>query len=69
MSESGAEDAGADTDAHVNAEPTHHSKLDLKKMRVDELRMELAARKLDTTGLKAQLLNRLKAVIEAEKVI
>ena len=51
-----------------NAEPTHHSKLDLKKMRVDELREELAARNLDTKGLKPQLLARLKEAIEAEQV-
>jgi heterogeneous nuclear ribonucleoprotein U-like protein 1 len=49
-------------------EPTHYSKLDLKKMKVDELKAELLARNLDTKGLKAQLLNRLKEAIESEKV-
>jgi hypothetical protein len=48
--------------------PTHHSKLDLKKMKVDELRAELAARNLDTKGLKPQLLARLKDAINLEKV-
>lgn len=51
-------------------EPTHHSKLlDLKRMRVDELRVELQARNLDTKGYKPQLLQRLKEALEAEKVI
>jgi len=50
-------------------EPTHYSKLDLKKLRVDDLRAELLARNLDTKGLKAQLLARLKEAVEIEKVI
>lgn len=50
-------------------EPTHYSKLDLKKMKVDELRNELGARGLDTKGLKPQLIVRLKEAIESEKVI
>jgi hypothetical protein len=52
----------------VKPEPTHFSKLDLKKMRVDELRTELEARSLDTKGLKNQLLARLKDALEIEKV-
>lgn len=53
----------------LKSEPTHYSKLDVKKMKVDELRAELAARNLDTKGLKQQLLNRLKEAIQDEKVI
>lgn len=50
-------------------EPTHYSKLDLKKMRVDDLRVELEARDLDTKGYKPQLLQRLREALQAEKVI
>ena len=50
-------------------EPTHYSKLDLKKMRVDELRAELEARNLDTKGLKQQLIVRLREALEDEQVI
>lgn len=73
----GQTEAGTDSEANLTAnsinadevsEPTHYSKLDLKKMKVDELRCELAARNLDTKGLKQQLLNRLKDALEAEKV-
>ena len=53
----------------LKSDPTHYSKLDVKKMKVDELRTELAARNLDTKGLKQQLLNRLKEAIQDEKVI
>lgn len=53
---------------NAKMEPTHHSKLDLKKMKVDDLRAELAARNLDVKGLKPQLLNRLKDVLQEEKV-
>ncbi|CAF0707138.1 unnamed protein product [Brachionus calyciflorus] len=63
------EDSNANTSLanEEDREPTHYSKLDLKKMKVDELRSELAARNLDTKGLKPQLINRLKEAIEAEK--
>ncbi len=52
------------------SEPTHFSKLDLKKLRVDEIRVELTARNIDIKGLKLkqQLLVRLKEAIESEKV-
>ncbi|RNA45086.1 p30 dbc [Brachionus plicatilis] len=72
----GQAEGGTDSEANltsnsINAddvkEPTHYTKLDLKKMKVDELRCELAARNLDTKGLKQQLLNRLKDALEAEK--
>ncbi len=49
-------------------DPTHYSKLDVKKMKVDELRNELQARGLDTKGLKPQLTVRLNKAIQKEKV-
>lgn len=52
----------------IKTEPTHYSKLDVKKMKVDELRNELEARGLDTKGLKAQLSVRLTKAIQKEKV-
>ena len=52
----------------IKSEPTHYSKLDLKKMKVDELRNELEARGLDVKGLKAQLTTRLSKAIQKEKV-
>lgn len=52
----------------IKPEPTHYSKIDLKKIRVDELRSELMARNLETKGLKAQLLQRLKDALDEEKV-
>lgn len=54
--------------AEEEIEATHYSKIDLKKIKVDELRLELMARKLDPKGLKAQLLNRLKEALEKEKL-
>lgn len=73
----GQTEAGTDSEANMTSnsigndeirEPTHYSKLDLKKMKVDELRSELTARNLDSKGLKQQLVNRLKDALEAEKV-
>jgi hypothetical protein len=55
-------------DSESKLEPTHYSKLDLKKMKVDELRTELMARDLDTRGLKPNLIIRLKEALDAEKV-
>lgn len=55
-------------DELAKPEPTHYSKLDLKKMKVDELRAELLARNLDTKGLKPQLLSKLSKAIQKEKV-
>ena len=55
-------------DSESKLEPTHHSKLDVRKMRVDELRTELMARDLDTRGLKGQLIQRLKEALDLEKV-
>ena len=57
-----------DEPARTSQLKTHHSKLDTRKMRVDELRAELSARQLDTKGLKAQLVSRLSEALEDEKV-
>ena len=47
--------------------PTPHQDLDIKAMKVVELRQELEARGLDTAGLKAILADRLQKAIEDEK--
>ncbi|KAL7058158.1 hypothetical protein AAHC03_016653 [Spirometra sp. Aus1] len=51
----------------ADGEPTHYSKLDVNVMKVTELRAELAARKLDIKGVKANLLARLQTALEEEK--
>lgn len=47
-------------------EPTHHSELDPKTMKVGDLRTELEARGLLTKGLKSQLVARLAKALKAE---
>lgn len=55
-------------DSESKLEPTHWAELDLKKMKVDELRHELMARDLDTRGLKSRLVTRLQEALDTEKV-
>ncbi len=55
-------------DSESKLQPTHWSEMDLKKLKVDELRTELMARDLDTRGLKGRLIARLQEALDAEKV-
>ncbi|XP_014220256.1 cell division cycle and apoptosis regulator protein 1-like [Trichogramma pretiosum] len=48
-------------------EPTHYSQLDPKNMIVNELRSELAARNLNSKGLKSQLQAKLTKALKSEK--
>ncbi|KAL7058865.1 hypothetical protein AAHC03_013033 [Spirometra sp. Aus1] len=52
--------------ANGNPRLMHHSKIDINVLKVSELREQLSLRKLDTSGLKAQLFARLKAALESE---
>ncbi|VDN01647.1 unnamed protein product [Thelazia callipaeda] len=54
-----------DDDEDLN--PTHWSKLDIKTMKVAELRQELMARDLETKGIKSVLYARLQEAIDREK--
>ena len=47
--------------------PTPHQDLDIKSMKVVELRQELEARGLNTAGLKSQLATRLQEAVDEEK--
>ena len=48
-------------------EPTSWKLLDIKSMKVSELRIELDARKLNSKGLKAQLVARLQEAVTKEQ--
>ena len=52
------ESDSADREAGEKREPTARSELNVKTMKVNELREELEARGLDSKGLKAQLATR-----------
>lgn len=47
--------------------PTHHSKLDVKSLKVQPLRKELEARGLSPRGLKSALIQRLTEAVEKEQ--
>ncbi|VDK62312.1 unnamed protein product [Onchocerca ochengi] len=47
--------------------PTHWSKLDIRTMKVAELRQELMARDLETKGVKSVLCSRLQEALDQEK--
>ena len=62
-------------DAQVNeekeedsTEPTSWRLLDIKSMKVNELRTELDARGMNSKGLKAQLVSRLQEAVEKEEL-
>ncbi|VDL93757.1 unnamed protein product [Schistocephalus solidus] len=59
-------EASAVSAANGSSRLMHHSKIDINVLKVSELREQLSLRKLDTTGLKAQLFARLKAALESE---
>ncbi|XP_008204944.1 cell division cycle and apoptosis regulator protein 1 isoform X2 [Nasonia vitripennis] len=48
-------------------DPTHYSELDPKNMNVNDLRLELVARNLNSKGLKSQLQARLSKAIKSEQ--
>ncbi|CAK1598726.1 unnamed protein product [Parnassius mnemosyne] len=52
----------------VKPEPTHHSKIDLRTIKVDQLRQELRARNVSSKGLRAQLVSRLSKLLKSEEV-
>ncbi|CAH8610136.1 unnamed protein product [Schistosoma intercalatum] len=56
-----------ESSARSDMEPTHYSKLDVNTLKVSDLRNELAARKLDTKGLKVNLVARLQSALDEEK--
>ncbi|XP_063619389.1 cell division cycle and apoptosis regulator protein 1-like [Cydia splendana] len=48
-------------------EPTHYSKIDLRTIKVDQLRQELRARNVSCKGLRAQLVSRLSKLVKQEE--
>ncbi|KAG8037133.1 hypothetical protein G9C98_004455 [Cotesia typhae] len=62
-----ANDEAADDIATEKKDPTHYSELDPKSMNVNELRQELAARNLNSKGLKSQLQARLVKAVKFEQ--
>ncbi|XP_045447120.1 cell division cycle and apoptosis regulator protein 1-like [Melitaea cinxia] len=56
-----------DDDDDGKPEPTHYSKIDLRTIKVDQLRQELRARNVSCKGLRAQLVSRLSKLIKAEE--
>lgn len=60
-------DENDDEDDEEKPEPTHYSKLDLKTLKVDQLRQELRARNVSCKGLKSQLVSRLSKLLKTEE--
>lgn len=62
---------GAEEEKEENKEektgPTHWKELDVKAMKVNELREELDARKISSKGLKSQLVGRLQKAVKEEQ--
>uniref|UniRef100_A0A1I7XK81 SAP domain-containing protein n=1 Tax=Heterorhabditis bacteriophora TaxID=37862 RepID=A0A1I7XK81_HETBA len=54
-------------DVETKEEPTHWSQLDVKSMKVAELRAELEARGLETKGIKTLLAQRLQEAVDKEQ--
>eukprot|EP00058_Branchiostoma_floridae_P016429 XP_002601917.1 hypothetical protein BRAFLDRAFT_124590 [Branchiostoma floridae] len=63
--ESQEEEEGGEDESGKKA-PTHHTELDPKTMKVNELRAELEARGLNSKGLKSQLIARLTKALKME---
>uniref|UniRef100_A0A914ZV91 SAP domain-containing protein n=1 Tax=Parascaris univalens TaxID=6257 RepID=A0A914ZV91_PARUN len=61
------EEVQEDDDDEDDLTPTHWSKLDIKTMKVAELRQELMARDLETKGVKSVLCVRLQEALNQEK--
>lgn len=56
-----------DDEEEVKKEPTHYSQLDVKKLKVTELRTELQARNLPDDGVKNVLVTRLTKALKQEQ--
>ena len=61
------EDESLSEKGEDSQEPTSWKLLDIKSMKVSELRIELDARKLNSKGLKAQLVARLQEAVTKEQ--
>ncbi|XP_026322034.1 cell division cycle and apoptosis regulator protein 1-like isoform X2 [Hyposmocoma kahamanoa] len=48
-------------------EPTHYSKIDLRTIKVDQLRQELRARNVSCKGIRSQLISRLSKLLKTEE--
>ena len=62
------EDPNVNDEKEDSIEPTSWKLLDVKAMKVNELRTELDARNMNSKGLKAQLVSRLQETLEKEEM-